>query len=98
VRQEFEELGRSYIASIVALDLAAALLNQQRPEEAKKVVVAAYRVFQALRIEREALAAVITLRTTLETGEATAALAEDVAAFLRRIQHDPNARFEIRPW
>jgi tetratricopeptide (TPR) repeat protein len=97
VKQEFEEFHRSYIASIVALDLAAALLAQQRPQEAHEVVLGASQVFSALRIEREALAAVVVLRTTLEMGKATATLAEDVAAFLRRAIHDPTAKFDIRP-
>ncbi len=96
-KQDFEESGRPYIAAIVALDLAAVLLALQCPQEAHDIVLAASQVFRALRIEREGLAAVIVLRTTLERGKATVALAEDVAAFLRRLEHDPNARFEIRP-
>ena len=96
-KQEFEEFDRPYLASIVALDLAAALLAQQRSQEAQEVVLAAAQVFSALRIEREVLAAVIVLRTTLEMGKATAALAEDVAAFVRRAMHDPTAKFDIRP-
>jgi len=95
-REEFEELGRPYIASMVALDRAAALLAQRRVWEAKEEVRAAAKVFQALRIEREAVVAVIVLRNALEMGLATAALAEDVAAFLRRLENDPSARFEIR--
>lgn len=97
VKQEFEEFNRPYIASIVALDLAAALLAQQRPREAQEVVLAAAQVFSTLRIEREILAAVIVLRTTLEMGKATATLAEDVAAFVRRSMHDPTAKFDMRP-
>jgi tetratricopeptide (TPR) repeat protein len=97
VKQEFEEFNRPYIASIVALDLAAALLAQQRPQEAHEIVLAAAQVFSALRIEREALAAVVVLRTTMEMGKATTTLAEDVAAFLRRAVHDPTAKFDVRP-
>jgi hypothetical protein len=97
VKQEFEEFNRPYIASIVALDLAAALLAQQRSQEAHEVVLAAVQVFNALRIEREALASVIFLNATLEMGAATATLVEDVAAFLRRAVHDPAAKFDIRP-
>jgi tetratricopeptide (TPR) repeat protein len=97
VKQEFEELNRPYVASIAALDLAAALLTQQRLQEAHEVVIRASQVFSALRIEREALAAVIVLRTTLEMGKATATLAGDVAAFVRRVVHDPTAKFDVRP-
>jgi hypothetical protein len=97
VKEEFAEQGLPYEASLVALDLAAALLAQGRSRKAEEEVRAAAKVFQALRIEREALAAVLVLRNALEMGRATAALAEDVAAFLRRLDFDPTARFEIRP-
>ncbi|HTG35798.1 MAG TPA: hypothetical protein VLB76_22975 [Thermoanaerobaculia bacterium] len=97
VKQEFEEFNRPYVAAIVALDLAAALLAQQRSREAHEVVLAAAQVFNALRIEREALASVIFLSTTLDMGAATATLVEDVAAFLRRAVHDPTAKFDMRP-
>jgi tetratricopeptide (TPR) repeat protein len=96
-KEAFEERGLPYDASIVALDLAAALLAQGRAAEAGEVVGAATQAFHALRIEREALAAVVVLRSALRMGQATAALAEDVAAFLRRRRNDPTARFEIRP-
>lgn len=92
----YEELGLPFLASLTALDLAAVLIAQQRTQEAQEIVLAAAKVFQALRIEREALAAVIALCTAFAVGKATRGLAEDVADFLRRIERDPNARFEIR--
>jgi tetratricopeptide (TPR) repeat protein len=96
VKQEFEALERPYVASVVAFDLTAALLAQNRPDEAAKVVMQAYQVFRALRIKSEALAAVLILHQVIQRGKATAKMAEDVAAFLRRLERDPNARFE--PW
>ncbi len=96
VKREFEALERPYVASVVALDLATALLAQDRPSEAAEVVMQAHQVFKALRIKREALAAVLVLRHVIQRGEATARMAQEVAAFLRRLEIDPNARFE--PW
>ena len=95
-KQGFEELGRPYVASVVGLDLAAVLLKLNRPADAGKVVMEAHRVFTALRINREALVAVLVLYHVIHKGEATAKMAEEVAAFLRRLERDPNARFE--PW
>jgi tetratricopeptide (TPR) repeat protein len=95
-KREFEELERPYLASIVALDLTATLLAQDRSEEAAKVVMQAHQVFKALRIKREALAAVLVLYYVIQKGEGTAKMAEEVAAFFRRLEYDPSAQFE--PW
>jgi len=96
VKQEFEGLERPYVASVVGLDLAATLLAQDRPDEAAEVVMAAHKVFKALRIKREALAAVLVLFHVIRMGRATARMAEEVAAFLRRLERNPNAQFD--PW
>jgi tetratricopeptide (TPR) repeat protein len=96
-KQEFEEIERPYLASIVALDLAAVLLAQSRPDEASAVVMQAHRVFKALRINREALTAVLILLHAIEMRQATAKMAEEVAAFFRRLERDPNARFDPEP-
>jgi tetratricopeptide (TPR) repeat protein len=96
VKQEFERLERPYVAAIVGLDLAAVLLEQDRPDDAAEVVLEAHRVFKALRIKREALAAVLILFHTIEKGKATVKMVEKVAAYLRHLELNPNARFD--PW
>jgi tetratricopeptide (TPR) repeat protein len=96
-KQEFEALERPYVASVVGLDIAAVLLTLDRPDEAAEVVLEAHQVFKALRIKREALVAVLVLFYVIQRGQATAQMAEEVAAFLRRLERDPNARFELWP-
>jgi tetratricopeptide (TPR) repeat protein len=96
VIRDYEEIGRPYLASISALDLAAVLIAQNRPEEAKELAFGAAKVFQALRIEREALGAVIALCTAFELRRVDREWVEDVAEFLRRLERDPNAKFELR--
>ncbi|MFL6235035.1 MAG: hypothetical protein ACJ76N_18010 [Thermoanaerobaculia bacterium] len=98
VKQDFERLERPYAAAIVGLDLAAALLAQNRPDEAAEVVLKAHRVFQALRIKREAVAAVLVLFHAIKRGEATVKMVEKVAAYLRLLERDPNARFDPQPF
>jgi pyruvate kinase len=71
-------------------------MARRKPRQAAEVVAAAYQTFAALRIEREGLAAVLMLRTMFETGQATRALVEDVARFLRRVDNDPSLTFEPR--
>lgn len=93
VKAAFEEVGRAYHAALVSLDLAAVLLARWKVGKAEELVKKASTVFFALQIEREALAAVILLRGSFEVNRATAALAEEVAAFVRRHAHDPDAVF-----
>ncbi|MFL6262593.1 MAG: hypothetical protein ACJ76Y_23080 [Thermoanaerobaculia bacterium] len=98
VKREFEELERPYPASIVGLDLSATLLAQDRPDEAGEVVMQAHRVFKALRINREAVAAVLILFHAIKRGEATVKMVEKVAAYLRLLERDPSARFDPQPF
>ncbi len=93
-KQEFEAVGRLYDASIISLDLAVALLAQGRPAEAEQVTVAASEVFRRLRIHREGLMALTVLRAAFKMGQATVELLQNVAAFFRRLENDPNPRFD----
>lgn len=96
VRNELQAAGLPFQAAIASLDLAAVLLILERAAEAQDVVVEAARVFSALRIEREALGAMLMLRQSFEVRAATVSFVEEVAAFLRRVEQDPTARFDPR--
>jgi tetratricopeptide (TPR) repeat protein len=98
VREGFSAANRAYDAALASLDLAAVLLAQRKSEKAKEIVKEATRIFVALRVEREALASVIVLRTSFEMGAATRAMVEEVARFLRKAENDPNAKFEANAW
>jgi tetratricopeptide (TPR) repeat protein len=93
VRADFERLDLGYDAALATLDLAAAVLRLGQFGEARDLVGEAAEVFKALRIEREALAAVVFLRESFELRRTTLEFLEEVTAFLRRAQHDPAARF-----
>ena len=96
VCEGFEALGLGYQATLVTLDLAAAVLRQGRAAEARGLVLEAAEAFTALRIHREMLMAVLYLKETFICGAAEAPLLEEVSAFLRRAEHDASARFEPR--
>jgi tetratricopeptide (TPR) repeat protein len=98
IRQGFSVVNRAYDAALASLDLAAVLLAQRKSEKAKEIVKEATKIFVALRVEREALASVIVLRTSFEMGAATRAMVEEVARFLRKAENDPNAKFEANAW
>jgi hypothetical protein len=93
VKQKAEEVKRPFDSALVSLDLAAVLMKLNRTREAQELVVEAARIFTGLRIEREAWMAVLMLERTFETEQASAALVEEVATFVRRSRHEPDARF-----
>ncbi|MEA2602588.1 MAG: hypothetical protein QOF89_3580 [Acidobacteriota bacterium] len=97
VQAGLAEAGLEFQAALASLDLAAVLLKRQEAEEAREVILKAVEVFTRLGIDREKLMAVILLRRAVDQRTAADRLAlvlAEVVAFLRRAEHDPNARFD----
>ncbi len=94
VRAGFALAGLEYNGSICALDQAAALLALGRTDEARAIVRDAVGVFVSLRIHREAMGAVMMLRKAFEMSEERVELIEEVASYLRLVQHNPRAHFD----
>jgi tetratricopeptide (TPR) repeat protein len=92
VRNGFLEANRGFDSALVSLELAATRLAQGRPDEAESVLGEAIQMFVALRVEREALVALITLRTVCEARQATQAMILEVASFIRRFVPDPGMK------
>lgn len=97
VRDDFEEADQTFPAALAALDMALSLLRRGRTEEAHDTVSEAVDTFRRLVIEREMLVALRFLREAFSLGLAKITLLEDVIAFIRRAEHDPEAKFEPRP-
>lgn len=98
VQTTFAEVGRPYLAAIASLDLSSSLLAQGKAAEGAAVALEAAQTFVALNIKREALGAVILLRTSFEMQTATRDMVEEVAGFLRRLEVEAEVRFEGRAW
>jgi tetratricopeptide (TPR) repeat protein len=94
VHEGWTELGSGYNVALVSLDLAAVLLAQRKAPEATTVVSAAYKIFSALNIQREALVVLLMLKTSCEMREATREHVEKLARYLRKLENDPKAEFE----
>ena len=94
----FSSSNRAYDSALASLDLAAVLLAQRKAGEARDVVAAAYKMFMALKIQREALMAVLTLKTACEVQVATRELAEQIAKYVRRLENDPSAKLKGEAW
>lgn len=97
VRDDFEEAEQAFPAALAALDMALSLLRQGKTSEARDVALEAAQTFRTLEIEREMLLAVLFLHQTFSLGLAKVTVLEDVIAFLRKAEHDPEAKFEPRP-
>ena len=92
-RQGLGEAGLRYHLALSGLDLASILLRRKRPAEARGVVLEATAVFLELRIEREAMGAVLLLKNAFEAGVEAKAILDDAILFLRRVEHDPSLTF-----
>ncbi|MFL6201965.1 MAG: hypothetical protein ACJ76J_22555 [Thermoanaerobaculia bacterium] len=97
VRDDFEEAEQTFPGALAALDMALSLLRQGKVAEAREVAIEAAQTFRTLEIEREMLLAVLFLHQTFSLGLAKVSVLEDVIAFLRKAEHDPDAKFEPRP-
>jgi len=91
---EHEEMG--FAAALASLDLALVWMRQSRYEEAERLVLKASEVFVALRIQREALGAMMVLKESFEKQKGSIGLLENVVEFLRRWYVNPNERFMPR--
>jgi tetratricopeptide (TPR) repeat protein len=83
-REGFEGADLPYHAAVVSLDLAAVWLRQGRTAEIKDLVDEMVAIFKARNIHREAIGALLMLKTALHRNQATAVLLQAVAAELRQ--------------
>lgn len=91
--QGFEEAELGYQAALAALDLGAVWLRQGRAHAASELIEHAAETFVAIGVGREALGALALLQQACEQENVTATFVHQVSAFLRRLEHDPSARF-----
>lgn len=84
-RAGFAQAELPFEAALVALDLAAVLLTDGRPDEVLGLVEEMLQTFYRLRIRREALVTIAVFHRAVAQGEATAALARQLAKDLRQL-------------
>jgi hypothetical protein len=86
VREELEKAGLRYHVALVSLDLAAVWLRQDRTAEARGLVEELVTAFQARRIAREALAALLLLQESFAADRASLDLLQAVRTYLRQLE------------
>ena len=83
------------LRGVVSLDLAVVWMRQGRLAEATTLAAETAASLLAFGVPREAQKALNVLLSALEAQAATAALVQEVVDFLRRVEHAPQARFEM---
>ncbi|HKV12777.1 MAG TPA: tetratricopeptide repeat protein, partial [Thermoanaerobaculia bacterium] len=92
-----DDVRRLYDSAVASLDLAAVLLSQRQTPEARTLLREAAKTLVDIGLMREAERAVLLLRRAAEMEMADTVLlrfVQEITAFLRRAERDPNARFE----
>ena len=96
VKKGWEELSMKLHAALASLELAPILMRLGRCCETEALVMEAAEIFVDLRIQREAIGAVMVLRDSFKRKLGTLEHLEDVVNFLRRWHLDPNTKFVPR--
>lgn len=92
IRQDLDDAGLGYQASLASLDLAGVWLRQGRTAEVRGLVSEMVSTFHVLGVEREALSALHMLQDSLERDQATLEVFRLTAGILRRLQNEPATR------
>jgi len=96
-RDEFVRLGMAYEVALVSLDLAALYLDQGRSAETRRLAESMLPIFRSRDIHREATAALLLFHRAALAETATATLAAEVAAKVRRGQARGARRADEQP-
>lgn len=88
------EKAAAYDAALVSLELASLYVEQGRTGELTQVSEQLLAIFASRQIHREALAALAFLQQAAVAEQASLEMVTGVAAFLKRLQHDPSLSFK----
>ena len=82
-----------YEAAVVAFNIAAIRAERGETGEVKRLAAEMLKVFQALHIEREAMAAWILFREAAEAEAVTATLLAELATYFEKAAKQPGLKF-----
>lgn len=85
----FQQAGLGYHAALVSLDLTAVLLEKGKTAAARSLIEQTITIFRSRRIAREALAALLLLKRSLDTDRSSLGLLHTVRAYLKRLEARP---------
>ena len=93
-RAGFLAHGQDYNAALVGLDLAAVWLERGQDAQVKELAADMLSTFQKLGIQREAVRALDYLNRVCDKKWATPRMAQHVSRFLKRLEREPQLRFQ----
>ena len=93
VREAFIERSMPYDAALVSLDLAGVYVVRERFGEVLELAGEMLAVFQALAIDREAIAALFFLQEAVKARQVSLALLGELGTYLKRVQREPGLVF-----
>jgi len=93
-RDVFHRRELTWDYAVVSLELALILLAQGRAGETRRLAEEMLLIFQAQKIEREALAALQIFCDAARSETATIELTRRIVKFLYQARHNPELRFE----
>jgi tetratricopeptide (TPR) repeat protein len=94
-REALEEAGLIYISALAGLDLAALFFRERRTAELGALVAEMVETFRSMRVEREALAALLMLQRAILRDRVSLELIDRVAETLRRLAGEPPRRSAV---
>ena len=97
VKDFFVEKKIAHDSALVSLDIAAIYLRQNRTAELKQLAGQMLTIFHALRINREAIAALVLFQKAVEVERVTLGLMRDLSAYLKNSRNDPRLPFRPSP-
>jgi tetratricopeptide (TPR) repeat protein len=92
VREEYRDSDIAYDVALVSLDLATLWLRQGRTTEIKTLLDETIAILKARNLQREALGALLMLRKAFDTDQANAALLQNAATELWRLERSSARR------
>jgi tetratricopeptide (TPR) repeat protein len=89
IRQDLDDAGHAFQASLISLDLAGVWMREGRTAEVRGLVSEMTATFRVLGAEREAFSALHLLQDALQRDQATLEILRLVGGLLRRMQNEP---------
>lgn len=94
VRGDFASNDMGYDTALVSMELSVLYAREGRTAEVKSLARHMVPIFQSKEVHREAIAALTIFRQAVEKDQATAQLAQEILAYLRKARHNPDLQFE----
>lgn len=93
VKQYFVDREIAHDSALVSLDIGAIYFRQRRTAELKQLAGQMLTIFHSLRINREAIAALVLFQKAVEVERVSLGLMRDLAAYLKSSRCDPRLPF-----